>query len=333
MLDYGCDYVLPRPGAAPEQQHSPAYIAAPSETAFTSSFGALLPPATYLTAEHGTTAYYDFPPSAPTSISLGTPNPIPRVLLIHGVCTPALGLLPLVTALRTSRPHTHFVLYDLWGHGLSDTPRASHVPSLFHAQVRALLACLCWSDVHLVGFSFGGATAAGFAARFPEAVTSLVLLAPAGLLRETGFSERERALMRGGDGVDEGEARDWILNFLEGGELVVPSGWETRVAEGAVVAEAVRQWQRSEHNGHVPSVVAMFRDGGVVGLHADFVRAAQNVHKSLAVLGALDDICSEQDLRDVGLQNVVVIPDVGHGLVRERVPEVVESIETFWAGL
>jgi pimeloyl-ACP methyl ester carboxylesterase len=330
MPDRGQDYVLPRPGTAPEQEPAKP-IAAPSEVAFTSAFGALLPPVTYLKTEHGTTAYYDLPPTA--AAPLTTTNSLPRVLVIHGICTPALGLQPLVTTLQASRPHTHFVLYDHWGHGLSDTPRAPHTPPLFYAQLRALLTHLHWSDAHFVGYSFGGATAAGYAATFPEAVKSLVLLAPAGMLPEEGFSERERALIRGGDGVDEGESRDWILDFLEGGKLVVPSGWEKKVAAGGVVAEAVRDWERKEHEGHVPSVVAIFRDGGVFGRHADFMLAAQNVKKSLAVLGELDDVCSEQDMVNVGVKNVVVIPEAGHALVRERVPEVAGLIETFWADL
>lgn len=331
MIDRGCNYVLPRPGVGQAPEQVATRIAAPSEIAFISAFGALLPPAKYLPTEHGATAYYDFPPSAPTLPAAR--SPISRVLLIHGVCTPALGLLPLVNALRASRPHTHFVLYDLWGHGLSDTPRTPHVPPLFHAQLRDLLAHLSWHDAHLVGFSFGGVTAAGFAARFPEMVTSLALIAPAGLLRETDFSEKERALLRGGGSVDEAKARDWILEWLEGGELVVPSGWEARFKAGEIVSEAVREWQRSEHEGHVPSVVAMIRDGGAVGRRADFVLATQSVHKSIAILGELDDICNEQDLVDVGVRNVAVIPGVGHGVVRERVPEVAGLLETFWAGI
>ncbi|KAJ7477938.1 hypothetical protein B0H11DRAFT_1284460 [Mycena galericulata] len=41
--------------------------------------------------------------------------------MLHGVCTPALGLL-------TAHPHTHLVLYDLWGHALSDTPHSRTPP-------------------------------------------------------------------------------------------------------------------------------------------------------------------------------------------------------------
>ncbi|GAB7355641.1 hypothetical protein MBLNU459_g6358t1 [Dothideomycetes sp. NU459] len=233
MVDRGRDYVLPRPGHTPELQSAASRIAAPSEAAFISVFGALLPPATYMTTQDGTTAYYDFPPTA--AISSPASNLITRAVLIHGVCTPALGLLPLVTALRASHPHTHFVLYDLWGHALSETPRVPHTPLLFQNQLRALIAHLRWPDAHLVGYSFGGATATGFTARFPDLVSSLVVIATAGLIQETSFSERERGLLRGGDGVNEAEARDWILDWLEGGELVVPTGWEARIAAGEIV--------------------------------------------------------------------------------------------------
>jgi pimeloyl-ACP methyl ester carboxylesterase len=105
--------------------------------------------------------------------------------MIHGVCTPALGLLPLACTLLAAHPNTYLVLYDLWGHSLSDTPAVPHTPALFYAQLLALFVHLGWADspVNVVGYSFGGAIAAGFAARYPETVKSFVLVAPAGLMR------------------------------------------------------------------------------------------------------------------------------------------------------
>lgn len=162
----------------------------------TSTFGILLPAAQYLTKPRGRAAYYLYPPSAPT------PSPTPhRILMVHGVQTPALGLHPLVTALRARFPATHIALVDLWGHGLSDTPRAPHVPALFHELLDGVLAELGWATTgavappHLLGFSFGGATVVGYVASSAERaqrVASLVLVAPAGLLRAAQYGDRVR---------------------------------------------------------------------------------------------------------------------------------------------
>jgi pimeloyl-ACP methyl ester carboxylesterase len=154
------------------------------------------------------------------------------------------------------------------------------------------------------------------------------LIAPAGLIRSSLFKPEEQDHFR--HGGDEVAARKWILQWLEGGELVMPINWTERVGRGEVVAEAVREWQMREHPGHVASVVAMFRDGGAIDNHADFAEAVRTGIRSLVVLGEKDEVSSEQELREIGFANLFVVPQAGHGVVRERVPEVAGLISDFW---
>ncbi|KAB8070408.1 Alpha/Beta hydrolase protein [Aspergillus leporis] len=191
------------------------------------------------------------------------------------------------------------------------------------------MAQLGWDDAHFVGCSFGGSTTATFAAAHPERVASMVLVAPVGLIRTTQFDELHRSYLHGGEGLED-RAQAWILEWLEGGQLGVPSDWKERVGRGEVVAEAVRDWQMREHAGHMASVVGIVRDGGVLDKHAEFAEAAKKNIKALCILGELDDVCSVQDLRHVGMRDVAVIPQVGHGVVRKRVPDVARLIQDFW---
>lgn len=321
-------FVLPRPGTE-SSGAAPPTIQAPSEEAFVSIFGSLLPKASYLQTPVGKAAYYEIPPSSGSS---DHQTPVSRVLFVHGVQTPAIGLQPLASALSSRFPLAHCVLVDLWGHGLTETPVAAHEPALFHDLLLALMDQLQWKKAHIVGYSFGGSTTATFAAEYPQRVESMVLVAPAGLLRSSQFTELERSYLRGGEGLED-QARAWVLEFLEGGKLVVPSDWKERVGRGEVVAEAVRDWEMKEHKGHPASVVGIFRDGGVLDKHAGFSEAAKKGIHSLCVLGELDDLCTVQDLRDVGMHNAAVVPQVGHGVVRQRVPEVSQLIEDFWNNL
>lgn len=316
------ELVIPRPGHSlktPQKR-----IPGPSETDFTKTFGMLLPPAKFLSTTNGKAAYYEVLPSATNANNNPDTNPKSRVLLIHGVQTPALGMLPLTRALQKSFLHVHFVLLDLWGHGLSDTPIIPHEASLFHGLIDALLDHLNWPSAHLIGFSFGGSLTVGYVATRPDRVQSFVLVAPAGLRRSADF---DQVHLRGDDEV---AARKWVLNLLEGGELVVPQDWKERVERGEVVAEAVREWQMKMHPGHIASVVAIFRDGGVMDKHGVFETAAGKGKPSLVVLGELDDLCTELELKELGLENVSVVPGIGHGVVRERVPEVEQLIWGFW---
>ncbi|KAF2852737.1 alpha/beta-hydrolase [Plenodomus tracheiphilus IPT5] len=319
--------VLPRPGATNTPTAPP--IAGPSEEAFTAAFGKLLPPAKFINTNYGNAAYYEILPStvARATTVASTPE---RVLFIHGVQTPALGMLPLARALHSSIPNAHFVLVDLWGHGLSDTPLVAHEASLFHGLFDAVLDHLAWSTAHLVGFSFGGALTVGYVASRPSRVQSYTLVAPAGLIHSSQFTDEQRGYLRGND---ETAAQKWVLSYLEGGELVVPSDWRDRVARGDIVAEAVREWQMCEHSGHTASIVAIFRDGGVMDNDRAFTAAVHTGIPSLAVLGELDLLCSAQQLDDLAFPNIKVVPQAGHGVVREQVPDVAGNILKFWMEL
>lgn len=308
--------ILPRPGQTTGSTQKP--IPGPSEADFTNTFGNLLPAAKFLSTTNGKAAYYELLP---------TSEPAQRILLIHGVQTPAIGMIPLAKTLQKGLPQAHIALVDLWGHGLSDTPIVPHEASLFHQLIDAVLDRLEWPSAHIVGFSFGGALTTGYVASRPSRVQSFVLVAPAGLLCASDFSDEEQRLLKG---EDEEAAKKWVLEFLEGGQLVVPGDWKERVANGEVVAEATREWQMSEHPGHFASVVAIFRDGGVMDSHGEFVKAAQTGIPSLAVLGGLDGLCNQRQLNEQGIENVVVIPQVGHAVVRERAAEVGEFIINFW---
>lgn len=317
--------VLPRPGSTPPD--TVQSIPAPSETAFVEAFGKLLPQVSYLHTQTGRAAFYELPPLSPPPADATVA--ISRVLFVHGVQTPAIGLQPLAKSLSQRFPHAKCVLVDLWGHGLTDTPVVAHNAALFHGLLEALMLHLGWENAHLVGYSFGASTAASFAVAKADRVASMVLVAPAGLMRANQFDEVQRSYLRGGEGLEE-QAKAWILQFLEGGELIVPPDWEDRVKRGEVVAEAVRDWQMKNHEGHIASVVAIFRDGGVLDNEAEFAKAARTGIRHFCVLGGMDDIVSPQDLHNVGMHNIVVVPQVGHAVVRERVPEVTELIEGFW---
>lgn len=321
--------VLPRPGKTKPSEAQPP-IRAPSEAGFVATFGNLLPNASYLQTPTGRAAYYELP--ALSSAPSETTNLVSRVLFVHGVQTSALGLQPLASALSSRFPHAQCVLVDLWGHGLTDTPIVPHEPALFHALLVDLMVHLGWDDAHLIGYSFGGSTTATFAVAHPERVKSMVLVAPAGLLYSREFSKLQNSYLRGGEELEE-QARAWIFEFLEGGQLVVPSDWKERVRRGEVVAEAIRDWELKEHEGHAASVVAIFRDGGVLDKGAEFAEAAKSGIPNLSILGELDDICNAEKLEQVGLSNIAVVPQVGHGVVREKVLDVARLIEEFWKTL
>lgn len=72
--------------------------------------------------------------------------------------------------------------YDLFGQGRSDRPDVVYDSDLFDRQLDQLLTRLgIRGEIDLVGHSMGGLIAATYAARHPERIGSLTLIAPAGV--------------------------------------------------------------------------------------------------------------------------------------------------------
>lgn len=98
---------------------------------------------------------------------------------------------------RHLTPHLRVIALDLPGFGDSDRP-ADGAYGLWDqvAHIRAFAAALGLQRFHLGGNSFGGRLAAMYAARHPEQVASLWLLAPGGVL-SAAPSELSQLLSRG----------------------------------------------------------------------------------------------------------------------------------------
>ena len=315
--------------------HSTQSIAAPSLATFTAHFGIAYPTPTFVNSSLGSTAVYTLPavPSNPTT-------PARKVLIIHGINTPALGMLSLAQQLQHAQPTAHIVLYDLWGHGLSDSPQLPHAAELFEQQILLVLDYLGWKvkEVDVLAYSFGATVLVQSAVKHPEtwsALRSVVLIAPSGLLPSAWFTQEVERVLALPDGSEqEPEVQGVILDWLEGGELVVPEDWRERCAKGEVVPEALKSWELREHQGYRRSVVSMIRHGGVRGQEEVF-REFAGLYKGkvLGVLGELDDVCREEQLRDLGLENVMVVRNASHDLCRKRkeqVAEVAEAVLEFW---
>ncbi|PTB65291.1 hypothetical protein BBK36DRAFT_1122226 [Trichoderma citrinoviride] len=114
-----------------------------------------------------------------------------KVLLVHGISTPCITLSRIAHGLvdRGCR----VMLFDLFGRGFSDgVGDLPHDERLYATQILLVLASspLPWTGtgaIRLVGYSLGGGIAVHFAAAFPHLVSSLVLLAPAGLINPEDF--------------------------------------------------------------------------------------------------------------------------------------------------
>src|SRR5438105_2310625 len=106
----------------------------------------------------------------------------PVVVLVHGFFYHTFMWRETIEALA---PRFDCIAIDLFGFGWSDRPRAPvearYGYDLWTDQLEGFLEALEIERAHLVGQSLGAATICSFAARRPERVEKVVLIAPAGI--------------------------------------------------------------------------------------------------------------------------------------------------------
>jgi phosphomannomutase len=104
----------------------------------------------------------------------------PLVLLVHGIDAGASSFEYRKLAPLLARAH-RVVAFDLVGCGLSELPDLEYTPELFVEQIVDAVGEFSDGPTTLVGSGLGGAFAVLAAARIPERVARLVLIAPSGL--------------------------------------------------------------------------------------------------------------------------------------------------------
>ncbi|KAG7293354.1 hypothetical protein NEMBOFW57_003402 [Staphylotrichum longicolle] len=257
-----------------------------------------------------------------------------KVVFVHGISTACITLTKLANALVEERG-CRVLLFDLFGRGYSDNPSdLPHDARLYTTQILIALASspdLSWTGPQafkLVGYSLGGGIAVHFATSFPHLVSSLVLLAPAGLIRPESFGALTRAVFT--SGIIPPRLLAWITrrrlrkpirssgkrgpsstppnpdpestttakpdpvtaSLAETTPLLspAPAPSEPRNALEQRVLRAVH-WQLAHHAGFVPAFMSCIRHAPLIDQHDAWRRLAQRAPGTTAVvLGEGDEI-------------------------------------------
>ncbi|MFI1366213.1 alpha/beta fold hydrolase [Streptomyces griseochromogenes] len=111
---------------------------------------------------------------------MGPPDgrtPDATVVLVHGLLTDSLASYYFTVAPAFAAAGLDVVMYDLRGHGRSERPRDGYTLDHNIDDLEAVLDRLrITGPVHLVGNSYGGTIAFGYAARHPDRTAGLTLI-------------------------------------------------------------------------------------------------------------------------------------------------------------
>lgn len=210
--------------------------------------------------------------------------------------------------------------------------------------------------MRLVGYSLGGGVAVHFANAFPHLVSSLVLLAPAGLIRPESFGAVTRFVF------SSGVVPERILARITGRRLQKPIAAASRraavvVAAAAAASEATGlrpgadgpapleervlayvRWMVAHHAGFVPAFMSCVRFAPLTEQHASWRELARRRPGTTAVLLAeADEIIDVGTYAREGLPlaggeaNVVwrVLPG-SHDFVMTHVEPIVAELDQLW---
>jgi pimeloyl-ACP methyl ester carboxylesterase len=257
------------------------------------------------------------------------------------------------------------MLFDLFGRGFSDgVGDLPHDPRLYVTQMLLVLASspLAWTGnngLRLIGYSLGGGIAVHFANAFPHLVESLVLLAPAGLVRPENFGTVTRIVF------SSGLVPESILSHLTRRRLQQPIA-APKMPRGAkpgdhqadmALAEAAEgpdedrlipleryvlfyvRWMVTHHPGFVGAFMSCIRFSPLTHQHEYWAKLADRKPGTTAIYFAQSDevidseYYAQQALPLVGGKDHVdwrVMPGA-HDFVMTHTAEVMEALDEFWA--
>ena len=182
-----------------------------------------------------------------------------KVLLVHGISNPCIALGAIAHGLADKG--CRVMMFDLPGRGYSDTPVPTpHSNRLYATTILLALTSspLAWTGngerFSLIGYSLGGGIVANFTSYFPSLVSSLVLFAPGGLVRQNRITLLNRILYNTGL-INETTLERVTIGRMRRGEPLVKTNKEdpkptlSRMRPEATISGVVVRFHLTVTNG------------------------------------------------------------------------------------
>ena len=248
-------------------------------------------------------------------------NDAPLVVCIHGLTTPCFVFEALAKAYVDKGYRV--LTYDHYGRGYSDRPKGAQNRDFFVKHLKELLEVLGeQGEFDLIGYSMGAWIATAFAADHPNRVNRLILIAPAGMGANLGWTVKfaSNIYLLG----------DWLFMAVFA-YLHRRNTQKDRVKRSYVDFVVDRQQKELIYRGFLPSVLSSLR--GVLSSSSRSDHHLLWAHKSkvLAIWGKEDDVIplsyKDKMAKWNGHAKHIVVIGADHGLPYTHVPQIMDAID------
>ena len=199
------------------------------------------------------------------------------------------------------------IVPDLYGHGYSERIASAHTKEIYVEQLAELLGALhVKGPVNIVGSSMGGSVTVSFAARYPDRVKSVTLVAPAGLQDNKTQARWATAPVLG----------DWMAR-VAGPTALAYAFSQTASQTKDPVATMDQFRERTRFRGHAEGLLDVVRHYDILSQTADFDALGHSGLPVLAVWGTADQVIpfaqSEALKRRVPQAVIAPLKNMPHG--------------------
>ena len=244
------------------------------------------------------------------------------VVCIHGLTTPSFVFEGL--AKHYANMGKRVLVYDHYGRGYSDRPKAIQDKAFFINQLDELLDKLevKKQKFELVGYSMGGAIAAAYAVYNPDRLNKLVLIASSGAGHNLGFSAKVAKIPLFG----------WALFSMFFGWQHARSTKKECEIKSSVTKVVERQLNELLYKGFLPSVLASIRGILSSNSYEDHIALKDVNFPILAIWGGVDSVIpiSCKDILiswNPKIKNIV-IPLGTHSITYTHAQEIIKNVKS-----
>ncbi|MEJ1993144.1 MAG: alpha/beta hydrolase [Maritimibacter sp.] len=248
----------------------------------------------------------------------------PNVLvLIHGLSYPSWVFDGVIRGLVAMGYHV--LTYDLYGRGYSDRPKGRQSLDFHIRQLDELLVEVgVTGPVSLLGYSMGGMIASTLAAKQPDRVERLILVAPAGL-NYTPFPLTQRAVALGPLGA-------WLWGMFAGRSLQRAA--QQQHDAGSVIEDLPRRVsQELNTRGYLPALLSSEHFTLTRTLEEPLTEVQAMYIPTLAIWGEKDIIVPQtapglmSKWHRTAQQDVIA--GAGHGLIHTHPRQILSAVKAF----